>query len=279
MILVTGATGFIGRSLMRVLGEQARPYTGRINNPMALRAQLEGVETVFHLAGAESRGRVSLLEHVDVEGCQRLLEECRRANVQRLVVMSRIGADSNFIYPLLRAKGEVERAVRQANVPYTIVRSATLFGRQDRFTNVIARLSAWSWPIVWLPGGGQVVLQPLWVEDLVRCLVAIPSRPELTNKTITLAGEEQRHYADIVRLVLDTTGRSRPIQPLDIRLIRPLARFLFGWQRRPLITRFALDQFSIPETAGLNSLLQQFGFRPGRIQDHIAYLRSRPKQW
>lgn len=276
MILVTGATGFIGRSLMAALGNQAQPYTGRINNPMALRAQLEGVETVFHLAGAEARGRASLLEHVDVEGCQRLLEECRRANVQRLIVMSRIGADPNLIYPLLRAKGEVERAVRRANVPYTIVRSATLFGRHDRFTSVIARLTAWSWPIVWLPNSGKVFLQPLWVEDLVRCLAAIPSRPELTNQTITLAGEEQRHYADIVRLVLAATGRSRPIYPLDVRLIRPLARILFGWQRRPLITYFTLDQFSTPETARLDGVLQQFGFRPGRIQDNLAYLRSRP---
>ncbi|MCP4425362.1 MAG: NAD(P)H-binding protein, partial [Chloroflexi bacterium] len=128
MILVTGATGFIGRSLMTHLeraGKEAQAHHGRINAPLDLRQQLEGGDTVIHLAGAEARGRDRLLRHVDVEGTERLIEECRRANVQRLIVASRIGADHHSLHALLRTKGEVERLVRQSGIPYVILRSAT----------------------------------------------------------------------------------------------------------------------------------------------------------
>ena len=125
MIFVTGATGFIGRALGRALdggGHTWRPYSGRLNEPEKLRAELEGVETVIHLAGAEARGSNRLLLHVDVEGTQRLIEEARRAGVGRLVVPSRLNADPHSMHPLLRAKGEVERLVRQGGIPYTILR-------------------------------------------------------------------------------------------------------------------------------------------------------------
>ena len=189
MILVTGATGFIGRSLTNKLtlnGLEWRPYKGRINSPSSLREQLAGVETVIHLAGAESRGRARLLRHIDVEGTERLLEEVQRASVKRIIVSSRIGADANSLHNLLRAKGEVERLVRNADIPSTIIRTNTLFGLGDRFTEIILGIAIWSWPFVWLPGGGGIAMQPLWVEDYARCLAACLDRDDLLGQTVEL---------------------------------------------------------------------------------------------
>lgn len=282
MILVTGSTGFIGRSLMNRLQSLTLPvksYNGRINDPMSLRAELVGVETLIHLAGAESRDRVRLLKHVDVEGTARLLEECRLASVKHLILVSRLNSDSNSVHALLRAKGEQERLIRQSGIPYTIVRSATLFGLNDRFLNVIAGLAAWTWPLVWLPGGGRVAMQPLWVEDLVHCLVACLDRSDLQNETIEIAGEERFRYADIVKLVLQTGGmRRRPLN-ISIKLIRPLSAVLFGWRPHPPVTRFFLDRFTVPEVAPLDSVRRTFNFRPGSMARHIAYLRRPGHRW
>ena len=76
MILVTGASGFIGRSLTNRLTLEGRPwkaYKGHINDPIGLREQLDGVETIYHLAGAESRGRARFLQRVDVDGTKNLI--------------------------------------------------------------------------------------------------------------------------------------------------------------------------------------------------------------
>jgi NADH dehydrogenase len=276
MILVTGAGGFVGRSLMRVLEEDGRPvraYEGRMNDPLRLREELAGIQIVFHLAGAEARGRPRLLQHVDVEGTQRLVEETRRAAVQHLVYLSRLQSDANSLYPLLRAKGHAERIVRHSGIPYTIVRSATLFGLDDRFLNVIAGLAAWSWPFVWLPRRGEALFQPLWVEDLVRCLALLPDRSDLRGETVDIAGEERVNYSKLVQLVLEAADLNRIPLPLDLRLVRPTAKLSMGWWYRPPVTPFFLDRFSVPDVAPVDSVLRTFGFRPVRMIDHMAYLR------
>jgi uncharacterized protein YbjT (DUF2867 family) len=282
MILVTGATGFIGRSLtngLTLAGVEWRAYNGRINNPLDLRQQIQGVQIVYHLAGSEARGRGRLLQHVDVEGTERLLEECRRAGVRHLIVMSRLGAEANAVQPLLQAKGDVERLVRRSSVPYTIVRSATLYGHNDRFFEIIVGLAIWSWPFVWLPGGGRTPWQPLWLQDLVDCLQMIPQRPDLINQTITLAGSERLKYRDLVPLLLSAADMGRIALPLPMALLRPLSFLLFRWWWWPAVSRFMVDRFFVPEVAELDTVWRQFGFRPARLVDNLSYLRRPGLRW
>ncbi|NLF67341.1 MAG: NAD-dependent epimerase/dehydratase family protein [Chloroflexi bacterium] len=275
-ILVTGATGFIGSSLMRLLarqGYQARAYSGRMNDPLRLRQELEGIEIVYHLASAERRGRRRLLQHVDVEGAERLVEESRRARVGQLIVVSRLNTDPNSHYPLLRAKGEMERLIWRSELSYTIVRSATVFGLHDRFLNVIAGLSAWTWPFVVLPGGGKTPFQPLWVEDLARCLVQILDRPDLRGEIVEIAGEERIRFADLAQLIMRTVGMQRIPVPVDLRLLRPTNRLLMSWWPYPPVTPFFMDLFSQSDIAPVDSVLRTFGFRPNRLIDNLGYLR------
>ncbi len=279
MILVTGSTGFVGRSLMRALAYhnlEAVGYHGRINNPYALREQLAGVETVIHLASAESRGRERSLYHVDVEGSERLVEEAERAGVNHLIFLSRIGADKNSLYPLFRVKAAAEQVLKESGIPVTILRTATLFGREDRFLNTIGSLAFWNWPFVWLPGDGRSILQPLWVEDAVRCLIAVSDPFDLhgfRGSTFTIAGEERFHYDELVRIVLNTTEFNR--KPLLIRMqwVRLATRLFFGWRRRPPVTLFFLDRLNNPEIADLDVVFRNFGFHPARLRSQITYLR------
>lgn len=276
MILITGAGGFVGRSLCRALEQQEQPvrtFEGHINDLQQLVEALEGIDFVYHLASAETRGRVRGLQQVDVLGTERLVRAARRAGVQRVVVMSRLNADPNNLFPLLQAKGQVERLVKQSNLPYTIVRSATLFGFGDRFLNVITALAAWSWPLLWLPGGGDVAMQPLWVEDLVRCLVLLRERDDLAGETVTVAGEERLRYRELAQIAVEAAGLSRIAVKVDLRLVRPVRAVTMGWWRHPPVTRFFLNRFTIPEVAPFDSVLRTFGFRPQRMIDHLAYLR------
>lgn len=275
MILVTGATGFVGRSLTNALtldGREWRAFTGRINSPRDISEQLAGVETVFHLAGSEWRGRGRLLRHVDVDGTKRLLEELGRSRVRRLIIPSRINADPHSVHPLLRSKGEVERAVRYSGVPYTIVRTSTLFGLDDRYTEIVLSLALWSWPFAWLPGGGEIAMQPLWVEDYVRCLMGALDNPAMIGKTVTVAGAERFRYLELVRLILTNTGVRRVHVRLPLTLLRPSASLLFGWWYWPPVSRFFVDRFFVPEVGDLDSVRRYFGFQPARLADIMAYL-------
>ena len=277
MILVTGATGFIGRSLMACLAREeieARPYHGFLETPLTLREAFAGIDSVIHLAGAEMRGRSRRLQQVDFSGTENLVEECLRANVQHITYVSRLGADPASMHLLLQTKGRAERLIAQSGIPYTIVRSASLYGRDDRFTEIILSLALWSWPFVWLPGGGYMAMQPLWVEDFVRCLLLIVKHPEKYHKqTITVAGEERFRYRELVQLILTVKGKKRMAVPLPMTLLRPSSRLLFQWWYWPPVTRFFVDRFFVPEVTETDTVLRHFGFRPARLANQIIYLR------
>ncbi len=282
MILVTGATGFIGRSLTRALdhaGHPWQPYTGRMGDAPALAGALDGTTTIIHLAGAEARGNRRLLQQVDVEGTQRLIEAARQAGVRRLIVPSRIHANVHAIHPLPRAKGEVERLVARSGIPYTILRTTTLFGRDDRFTELILSLAVWSWPLVWVPNGGTMPTQPLWVEDYVHCLVQTFDRPDLINRTLTVGGAERLSYRELVRTMLGVTGQQRILLPVPLKAARRTARFLLAWWHWPPTSRFFLDRFSAPEVVELDATQRIFGFQPARFGETITYLNRQGMPW
>jgi NADH dehydrogenase len=282
MILVTGATGFVGRSLIRELARQGKPskaFAGRINDSFAVRADLLDVDTVIHLASAESRDRIRLLEHVDIDGTELLLRECQRAGANHFIYVSRLKADPYSLFGLLRIKGVAEKLVRRSGLPYTIVRSATLFGREDRFLNVIGGLAAWTWPFIWLPGGGKAAMQPLWVEDLVRCLAMTLDKNDLKGTVLEVAGQERMHYKEIAHLVMVASGMRRiPLSP-NMKLLRPLSAMLFGWWRYAPVTRFFMDRLSIGEVAPVDSIREHYGFRPALIGRQISFLRRSGLGW
>lgn len=282
MILVTGATGFIGRSLTNrftLTEREWKPYVGHINNQTALQEQLQGVDTVIHLAGAEWRGRGRLLRYVDIQGSERLLRECRRAQIKNIIFLSRIGADPHARQLLPRIKGEVERLVQKSNIPYTIIRSSSVYGRGDRYLEILLSLALWTWPFVWLPKGGTMRLQPLWVEDLARCLALTTERPDLLGRTIEVAGEEQLSYQEIMRQMLQTAEITRIPLKFPVLPLRYLARLFFRWWYWPPVSEDFMDRLFIPELTRFDAVYHYFGFRPAHLSETLAYLHRPRMRW
>jgi NADH dehydrogenase len=282
MILVTGPTGFIGRVLGRSLdhaGHDWKPFSGRLNEPELLRDELEGVETVIHLAGAEARGSNRLLRQVDIAGTRTLIDLARQADVRRLIVPSRLNADPHATHSLLRVKGEVERMVRESRIPYTIMRTSTLFGRNDRFSEIIASLAIWSWPLAWVPGGSHSPMQPLWVEDYVHCLIQTLDRFDMKDKLVLVAGDELFSYREVVKTILHIMARQRILFPVPIKLMVGFARVLLSWWYWPPVSRYYVDRLFAPEVAELDLVQRQFGFRPARFAETITYLNRPGMRW
>ena len=276
MLLLTGATGFIGRTLQKQLNAHTIPYKsfdGNINDFVYLRELLADFDSIIHLAGAESLGGKQHVQRVDVDGTETLIKAARFHNLSQIIFLSRLNATPHAKYKLLRAKGEAERLIRQSGIPYTIIRSASVFGRNDRFTNAIATTAAWSWPFVLLPRGGDTVMQPLWVEDLARCIVDSIGRKDLINQTIELAGSERLHYREIVSLVLGAANLRRT--PINVRpqLARSINRMTAWLFYKPMLTRFDHDRISMAEITDLSTVSNLFGFQPARLQAHLAHLR------
>ncbi len=300
MILVTGGTGFVGRHLVSGLAEASWPvrvfmhrqregdwperwagleveaFSGDLYDRASLLAAMDGVHTVYHLASAQWWGRPRDLERVDV-GITRLVASAAvEARVGRLVFMSHLGAASSSAYPLIRAKGFAENAIRGSGVPYTIIRSGIVFGEEDRFVNGVAMLLRTNPAIFLQPGQGENLLHPLHIHDLARALVGCMDNLDTVDRVLEIGGPEYVTFNEMVRTVMRITRTPRTvieIPPHSLRLLTRVVRRIFP--RWPTTHQW-FDMLASHRTADLNSMSELFGIKPVRFEDTLlTYMPAR----
>jgi uncharacterized protein YbjT (DUF2867 family) len=295
MILVTGGTGFVGRALIRQLvanGQQVRTLirpsaqtpnlprgvpvevaVASLNDERGLRAALRGVEVIYHLAGAEHQGaRANVLE-VDARGTFNLASAAAEARVRRFFYVSHLGADRSSYYPLFKVKGIAEEHIRRSGLPYTIFRTALLYGPEDHFTTALARTLAF-FPLVFLPRNGDVLIQPLWVEDLVTCLLWSLDLPETLNQTFEIGGAEYFPFRQAVEIIQSAIGKTRWMLPIGLPYLRTLTVMLETAMPGFPFSTFWVDYFSYNRTCAVDAVPRLFGFLPARFTYRLDHLKG-----
>jgi len=296
MILVTGGTGFIGRSLVRHLAESGhqvrillRPSPRTPTLPLkvpvevavtslsderGLRAAMHGVDMVYHMAGGEAQGGRSNLMAVDIEGTRNLVRAAADARIQRLFYLSHLDADRASAFPVLKAKGIAEEAIRQSGIPHTILRASILFGPQDNFTTGLAMLLTLAPGFLPLPGRGKTLLQPLWVEDMATSLIWALDMPDTINQTFEVGGGEYFSLSQITELIMDVIKKRRALRAWPIPYMRALTVILeMAFPHFPASV-FWLDYLAVNRTCAVDNVQRIFGLMPARFATHIDYLRG-----
>jgi uncharacterized protein YbjT (DUF2867 family) len=295
MILITGATGFVGRALLRRLLEEGRQVgcllrpssherhlppgavrvaTGTLQDLPALRVAMHGADTVVHLVGARRKQDGHTAEWINHQGTVNLVEAALDAGVRHLIYLSHIHADRNSAYPLLRGKGAAEAAIRASGLTYTILRSSLIFGPDDGFTTLLAMLLKVIPFLFPLPGDGKTRFQPIHVDDVARCLDGCVGAYHLENVTLSIGGPGHLSYNEILDIVMETMRVGR----LRVHLRMPLTRALVSLAAlllpHPPLSREQLDLFSIDNTTDLGNVPRNFDFEPRRFAvENLAYLR------
>jgi NADH dehydrogenase len=295
MILVTGGTGFVGRALIRQLtanGEQVRtlirpsPRTpdlprgvqvevavAGLNDERGLRAALRGVDVIYHLAGAEHQSARTNVLDVDARGTYNLARAAADSRVRRIFYVSHLGADRASYYPLFKVKGIAEEHIRRSGVGHTIFRSALLYGPEDHFTTALARVLAY-FPILFMPRDGDVLVQPLWVEDLVTCLLWSLNTPETLNHTFEIGGAEYFPFRQTAEIIQEAIGVRRWFLPLGLPYLRALTVMIQSIMPGFPFSTFWIDYFSFNRTCAVDSISSLFGFLPARFTYRLDHLKG-----
>ena len=234
---------------------------------------MKDVEYIFHLAGTERNSSRAELQNVDVNGSVVLAEVAARSGVKKIITLSHLGADKASAYPVFKAKAMIESAIAHSGVPYTILRSAVVYGPGDQFTTSLTRLLRMSPGFFMIPGSGNTLIQPIWIEDLVNCLMMCLENDELTNQVISIGGLEALTFQQILVLIMQQTGLKRLIWKVSPPLLRGLALFMDEFTRFP-VSIFWLDYLSADRTTQLDTVPRTFGIIPARIHNQLSYLNG-----
>jgi len=297
MILVTGGTGFVGKVLIRHLAELSQPVrlllrpsekspslpfgvpvevtVSGLADERGLRAAMKGVDVLFHLASAERQGHHGNLNLTDVQGTENVIRAARDAGVERIFYLSHVNADKSSAFPVMKAKALAENALLSGGVPYTIFKSTVLFGEGDQFTLPLARLLRSSPGLFLMPGDGQVMLQPLWVEDLVTCMTVCLEDPQTVNQVFKVGGMEFFSFKEILAILMKRLKIRRwgiPLPPAYFRIAALLADQV---RKGGLpISLYWMDYLSADQTCAVDSMPRTFGLMPARFQNHLDYLNN-----
>jgi uncharacterized protein YbjT (DUF2867 family) len=263
VLLLTGATGLVGRSVLRRLAASGRPVRclvrdprrlgadrvrvqialGDLADPQSFRNALRGVDTVVHLAATirdQPRGSIEELNGI---ATWRMVEAAGRAGVRRFVFFSALGACAHDRTRLLRSKALAEQAVRDGPVESVIFAPSLIYAPGDPWLTLLSRLALL--PVMPISGRGRAVYQPIWAEDVARCVCRV-LEPDGGPRGATaafvaaggagtiryeLAGPDVLSHEAIVRLALRSFGRRRllvrvptPVVAAGLRALEVLAR-------------------------------------------------------
>lgn len=310
MIVVTGATGFVGRHLVAHLLRSGHPvrvltpprvvnhfenrrrawpwaeagdaeiFPGSIFNAESLFQAVQGAHTIFHLASAQWWGGISDLEQVDLVGTRQVVAAARSARVGRIISLSHLGAAPSSAYPLLRIKGQFENILKESGLAYTIFRCGILFGEEDRFINNYAMLMRTNPFMVLQPGEGEDLLNPLYIQDLVKALDASLEKVELVDEIVNVGGGEYISFNELTRTIMRVTNTGRTIFKTPPYLLRTLTILANVFFPRWPATRQWFDILAGNRTAQLGNLYEYTGVRPVRFEDTLlTYMPERNYTW
>jgi NADH dehydrogenase len=203
MLLLTGATGLVGSTLLRHLLTEGRPVRCLVRDPRRLGAQrvrvqialgdltdppsfrnaLRGVETVVHLAASIRDQPQGSIEELNGIATWRMVEAAERQGVERFLFFSALGASTHHRTRCLRAKALAEQAVRDASLHSTVFAPSIVYAPGDAWLTLLERLALL--PLMPVSGRGRALYQPIWAEDVADCIVGALRTPAARRSATT----------------------------------------------------------------------------------------------
>ncbi len=294
-VLVTGATGFLGRRVVqklldhnyqvrclvrtpgreRILSQDSVDvYYGSINDPEALLSACQGVEQIIHLVAVIREQGAVTYDAVNRGGVEKVVAAARAAGgVQHFVHVSALGAGNNPEFSYLQSKWQGERAVIESGLTYTIIRPAIIFGEGDEFLNALAALVR-LFPLVPVISTGRNRLQPIWVDDVAQCIALSLSRHDLQRHTLELGGPEQLSYNEIVTIISRVMGKRRMRLHIPTWLMRINVAIMDLFMSRPPINSEMLKMLRVRNVAEVDTVEQTFGFTPTGLEEGIDFVNT-----
>lgn len=249
IVTIFGGSGFLGRYVVKTLcdagyrikvislnprsGEYLKPsgtiaqvnsIYGNICQIESVRHAIKGSDLVINLVGILNAHGKEGFSNIHAKGAENIAKVCSEESVKRLIHISALGVDKPSGSLYARSKLNGERAVLNAYPHATILRPAVIFGHEDNFFNLFAKLSHFL-PVIPLIGGGKTKFQPVYAQDVADAIYQCIKRPETTAKIYELGGPNIYSFKELLAYILTITNRKRCFLPLPFALASVIGLF------------------------------------------------------
>ncbi|UCC30805.1 MAG: NAD(P)H-binding protein [Phycisphaerales bacterium] len=283
-IMVTGATGFVGRSVVReLLARDLGPVClvrsrrklagqhpdagpdrliiveGSLDDRTALRQAAELSQAAIHLVGIIMARRLKgqTFGRVHAQGTRNAVDAAGEAGIRRFVHMSALGTRPDGVSTYHRTKWAAEEYLTHSGLDWTILRPSLIHGSEGEFMRLMKRFICGLLPPV-IPyfGSGQAKVQPVSVKDVAFCAVEALRRGDTIGKVYPLGGPKAYSWIELYntcRATMPGAKRWKPLASLPVsgaRLMAALtaAPMALAELVMPSIGRFRFDAGQVQMT-------------------------------
>lgn len=300
-VLVTGASGFVGKYILQALVDRGHSVKGLsrsipesaaawpemewirgdVLEPESLGKAMAGVETVVHLVGIidEKPAKGITFDAIHQTGTNNVIEAAQKAGVRNFVQMSANGARRDGVSGYQTSKWHAEQAVAAAGFAHWVVlRPSLVFGRpepgQEEFCTRLVSTLLRPFPVWPIFGDGKYKMQPVAVENVAQAFAQAVDLPEAHGRTFCVAGPEAFAYTEILRRIAGGAGLSvKPMIRQPAALMEPIVTLFGGWA-----LPISIDQFRMlleGNTCDASEYVDTFGIEPIPFTaDTLSYLRG-----
>jgi uncharacterized protein YbjT (DUF2867 family) len=290
VVLLTGATGYVGGRLLPLLeakgvslrclarkpedfGTRASTATevvrGDVLNSRSLDAALQGVEIAYyfvHLMAASTD-----FEREDRQAAQNFADAAKQAGVRRIVYLGGLGDDSSpTLSPHLRSRHEVGKILRESGVECIEFRASLVIGAGSLSFDLMRSLTD-RLPIMICPRWLTTPTQPIAVDDVLAYLLAALDLPPGSSRVFEIGGTDVVTYGDLIREYALQRRLRRWL--ISVPVLTPYLSSLWLGLVTPAsaeVGRHLIEGLKNPTVVRDESALGVFSMRPMGIRRAIA---------
>ena len=286
-VLITGASGSIGRRLVKKLSEYGKydikelvraeiiientetgieGINGDLGQVDSLVRASTDVDTIIHLAGITHTHTTSLYYQINLLGTKNLIQAAEQTGVRQFIFLStRTASYDGGGYA--RSKILAEQSLIRSNLNWVIIRPAEVYGTDSE--NGIQKIinSVNTRRILPIVGNGRFTLAPVFVDDLVDGIASTIGNHQAVGKIFVLQGPREYTFVEMVGVLEDQLRRKTLKIFLPVLIVKIFVYFLY-LLRSKSIYRDQIPRLLCTKSEGDYSF-EYLGIRPRRLEDAI----------